>query len=291
MCQPNKCMCFPVSHLKTSHVPLFWGDLCASKPNYMSNARPTCNKDPRLCLVLWFPKVPKTDDPWNYGKSLCQENTYIIILSFPTQMNISSTIVGLVDQSENLPATNMEYLARNTAKVTGDHHDHHPNWDVHQIFWHYQPGDNYRNMMKHGIHVERTCSYQKPVHILNSTWICGLAKFSNGSLNSWAPNLHLRSAAGVWASESSRSSRSSTWHRPSDAPCDGERPQKISWNPLRWHPEHDLKTCISPHLPGEGSLDFNRAATPPMDLSHIAHIASSGCCGPRLDPNTCQREC
>ena len=61
-------------------------------------------------------------------------------------MNISSTIVGLVDQSENLPATNIEYLSRNTAKVTGDHHDHHPNWDVHQNFWHYQPGDNYRNM-------------------------------------------------------------------------------------------------------------------------------------------------
>ena len=83
--------------------------------------------------------------PETMGKPLPRKHVYniiqyfiivytVIILSFPTQINISSTIVGLVDQSENLPATNMEYLARNTAKVTGDHHDHHPNWDVHQIF-------------------------------------------------------------------------------------------------------------------------------------------------------------
>ena len=74
-----------------------------------------------------------------------------------------------------------------------------------------------------------------------------------------------------------------------------------------------LQGCItfcSSHTGRWGFLDFDKGATPsssfsllvssfssfaissvvwaPMDRSHIA---SSGCCGPRLDPNRCQKKC
>ena len=63
---------------------------------------------------------------------------------------------------------------------------------------------------------------------------------------------------------------------------------------------------VVPHLPMPakwGSLDFNKGTTPfsaepcgDLGMQWATpgpehHMASSGCCGPCLDRNTCQREC